>query len=199
MKKETLIIHTDTWAILQNLTNDQLGALFAGLMKHQRDENIPKMDNVTKMAFDFMAAQVDRDNEKYEAAIERRRAAGRAGAAARWQTHSTASGRIETNAVNSHTDTVTDTDTVTVTERYVSLGSLSDDELRDLREEYGDRADGLIEDVQAYYSTHGGFPGWSKAVAQFSRNQRRWGKAEARGGSKSLAEICAELGKEESV
>ena len=191
MKKETLIIHTDTWAILQNLTNDQLGALFAGLMKHQRDENIPKMDNVTKMAFDFMAAQVDRDNEKYEAAIERRRAAGRAGAAARWQTHSTASGRIETNAVNSHTDTVTDTDTVTVTERYVSLAALpplAPKDEAELRQIVGERADALIEDVRAYYTTHTGFPGWPIALAQFDRNQKRWGLAKAQT-AKSTADI----------
>ena len=193
MKKETLIIHTDTWSILQNLTNDQLGILFAGLMKHQRDENIPKMDNVTKMAFDFMAAQVDRDNEKYEAAIERRRAAGRAGAAARWQTHSTASGRINTDAIHSHTDT----DTVTDTERYVSLPSLSPRDEASLREVTGDRADALIEDVRRYYSTHPEkqFPGWPIALAQFDSNQRRWGRTNAKP-QKSIDEIAAEAFKD---
>ena len=191
MKKETLIIHTDTWSILQNLTNDQLGVLFAGLMKHQRDENVPKMDNVTKMAFDFMAAQVDRDNEKYEAAIERRRAAGRAGAAARWQGHTNGCERIRANAINGHTDTDTVTDTDTDTERYVSLAALpplSPKDEAELRQIVGDRADALIEDVRAYYSTHTGFPGWPIALAQFDRNQKRWGLAKAQT-AKSTADI----------
>ena len=196
MKKETLIIHTDTWSILQNLTNDQLGILFAGLMKHQRDENIPKMDNVTKMAFDFMAAQVDRDNEKYEAAIERRRAAGRAGAAARWQTHSTASGRIETDAIHSHTDTDTVTDTDTDTERYVSLAALpplSPKDEAELRQIVGERADSLIADVRGYYGAHPEkqFPGWPLALAQFDRNQKRWGRGEQ--ARKSLEDVAAEV------
>jgi len=174
MKKETLIIHTDAWDILKDLELDQLGKLFSALMKYQRGEELPKMDKVTKMAFDFMAAQVDRDNEKYEKAIERRREAGRRGAEARWQTH-------KSHAINSHTDTDTVTDTVTDTdtERYVSLASLSAAEGEELRLIYGERADQLIADVDNYYTTHPekAFPGWGTAVAQFDRNQKRWGRA----------------------
>ena len=186
MKKETLIIHTDTWSILKGLKDDQLGKLFTALMRYQREEDLPKMDNVTKMAFDFMAAQVDRDNEKYEQTIERRRAAGKAGASARWQTH-------KSHAINSHTDT----DTVTDTERYVSLApaalpSLSPDEEKKISLEYPEDAERLIEEVRLYYTNHRDkpFPGWFEAVKTFSHNQRRWGKTSApRGSLQSMQEI----------
>ena len=186
MKKETLIIHTDTWNILKGLKDDQLGKLFTALMRYQREEDLPKMDNVTKMAFDFMAAQVDRDNEKYEQTIERRRAAGKAGASARWQTH-------KSHAIDGHTDT----DTVTDTERYVSLApaalpSLSPDEGIKIHQEYPEDAERLIEEVRLYYTNHRDkpFPGWFEAVKTFSHNQRRWGKTTApRGSLQSMQEI----------
>ena len=200
MKKETLIIHTDTWNILKGLEPEQLGRLFWALMAHQREESLPKMDNVTKMAFDFMAAQVDRDNDKYEKAVERRRAAGRAGAAARWQTHANASEGKQTDAING----LTDTDTVTDTERYVSLAALPPLSPRDeasLREVAGDRADDLIADVRTYYETHKEkpFPGWPIALAQFDRNQKRWDKPK-RSKPKSIEELAAEVfGEEENA
>lgn len=200
MKKETLIIHTDTWSILKGLKDDQLGKLFTALMRYQREEDLPKMDNVTKMAFDFMAAQVDRDNEKYEQTIERRRAAGKAGASARWQTH-------KSHAINSHTDTdtVTDTDTDTDTERYVSLApaalpSLSPDEEIKIHQEYPEDAERLIEEVRLYYTNHRDkpFPGWFEAVKTFSHNQRRWGKTSApRGSLASMQEILDRVVPEE--
>lgn len=185
MKKETLIIHTDAWNILKGLEDNQLGRLFAALMRYQREEDIPKMDNVTKMAFDFMAAQVDRDNDKYERTVEKRRAA----ANARWGKQK---GDMHMHNLQCHTDTDTETvtDAVTDTERYVSLASLSPQAEAELREIYGDRADGLIADVQAHYSAHPEkqFPGWAVAVAQFDRNQARWGRAQA---PKNEADIMA--------
>ena len=196
MRKETLIIHTDTWEILKGLPKEQLGTLFTALMKFQRDEDLPKMDGVTKMAFDFMAAQVTRDNEKYMQTVERRRAAGKAGAAARWQTHSNAYEGMRKDAIHSHTDTDTDTDTDTVTERYVSLGSLSPETEAELRDKYGDRADALMEDVRQYYTAHSDkrFPGWKSAMAQFDRNQKRWGRSDVNArGEKSIEEIAAEV------
>lgn len=192
MRKETLIIHTDTWSILKGLNDEQLGKLFGALMKYQREEDLPKMDNVTKMAFDFMAAQVDRDNEKYERTVEKRRAA----ANARWAKQSDS---MHMHNLQCHTDTVTvtDTDTVTDTERYVSLPSLSPRDEASLRQVAGDRADALIEDVQRYYSTHPDkrFPGWPVALAQFDSNQRRWGRGNAKP-QKSIDEIAAEAFKD---
>lgn len=183
-----MIIHTDTWNILKGLEDVQLGRLFGALMKYQREEDLPKMDNVTKMAFDFMAAQVDRDNEKYERTVEKRRAA----ANARWGKQT---GNMQMHNLQCHTDTDTVTDTVTDTdtERYVSLPSLSPRDEASLREVAGERADALIEDVRAYYMAHPEkpFPGWPIALAQFDRNQKRWGRGAAKP-QKSFEEIAAE-------
>lgn len=62
-----------------------------------------------------------------------------------------------------------------------------------MRSVAGDRADGLIEDVRAYYTSHPekSFPGWPIALAQFDRNQRRWNKAGPKK-AKSLEELAAE-------
>lgn len=187
MKKETLIIHTNAWPILKGLEDVQLGKLFAALMRYQRDEDVPKMDSVTKMAFDFMAAQVDRDNDKYEQTVERRRAAGKAGASARWQTH-------KSHAINSHNDNDNVNDNVNDNdnERYVSLPSLSPEEEEEIGLEYPEDGERLIEEVRLYYTSHRDkpFPGWTEAVKTFSHNQRRWGKNTApRGTLASMQEI----------
>lgn len=186
MTKETLIIHTDTWNILKGLEDVQLGKLFAALMTYQRGEDLPKMDNITRMAFDFMAAQVDRDNEKYERTVEKRRAA----ANARWGKQN---GNMQMHNLQCHTDTDTDTDTVTDTdtERYVSLPSLSLEDREKICRTYQD-AEALIEQVKVYYTNHRDrpFPGWADAVKLFNHNQMRWGKNTAqRGTLQSMQEI----------
>ena len=64
-------------------------------------------------------------------------------------------------------------------EALAPLPPLSRKDEDSLREVAGERADGLIEDVRRYYSTHldKQFPGWPIALAQFDSNQRRWGAA----------------------
>ena len=55
-----------------------------------------------------------------------------------------------------------------------------------------EQIDALIEDVRTYYTAHPEkpFPGWPAAVAQFERNQKRWGKTSApRGSLQSMQEI----------
>ena len=72
-----------------------------------------------------------------------------------------------------------------------------DDELQSL---YGEKADALIEDVRTYYTAHPEkpFPGWPAAVAQFERNQKRWGKTSApRGSLQSMQEILDRVVPEE--
>lgn len=193
--KDSFILHTDAWDNIKDLSNEQLGLLLKALMLNQRGEQLPEMDQVTRMAYKFISAQITRDNEKYDKAVERRREAGKRGAEARWQTH-------KSHAIDSHTDTETDTDTVTVTdtdtERYVSLAALpplspGDEAL--LRKTSGDeRADALIGDVRNYYTAHPEkhFPGWPIALAQFDANQKRWGTA-GRKKQKSIDEIIEEM------
>ena len=71
--------------------------------------------------------------------------------------------------------------------------SPKDEEL--LRSSAGDRADGLIADVRTYYETHPDkrFPGWPVALAQFDRNQQRWGKAETPKRKKTTEELAEQV------
>lgn len=184
MKKETIIIHTADYDNIEDLDNEQLGILFRALILSQRGADLPKMDKQTKMAFKFMAAQIDRDNEKYNAIVEKRRAA----AQKRWNKGDD----MQMHNLQSHSvsDSVSDSVSVSDSERYVSLPSLSPEEVEYLRFEYGDRTDGLIDDVQTYYEQNPSktFPGWFTAIAQFDRNQQRWGRTSA---PKNIDQIMA--------
>lgn len=175
--KESFILHTDAWPAIQRLTREQQGDLLAAIMRYQVGEELPHMDSVTAMAFEFIRAQMDRDNEKYDKIVEKRREAGRRSAEARSKSQ-----QVLTSVNHTDTDNVNVNDTDTDNERYVSLAALPPLSRKDeesLREAAGDRADGLIEDVKRYYGTHPEkrFPGWPVALAQFDSNQRRWGAA----------------------
>ena len=193
MPKETFVIHTADLEKIEDLTLEELGTLFLALMRNQRGEELPEMNKSTVMAFRFMSAQIERDNEKYEAIVEKRRAA----AQKRWnkddnmQMHNLQSHSVSDS--DSVSDSVSDSDS----ERYISvslaaLPSLSPDEGIKIHQEYPEDAERLIEEVRLYYTNHRDkpFPGWFEAVKTFSHNQRRWGKTTApRGSLQSMQEI----------
>lgn len=182
--KESFILHTDALQAIEKLNMNQRGLLFTALMKYQSDQELPELDAVTDMAFEFIRAQMDRDNEKYDRIIEKRREAGRKSAEAR-------KNQQVLTSVN-HTDTVTDT--VTDTDINISL-NMPDGMAEELRRLYGDRVDGLIEDVRRYYTTHRekAFPGWEIAIAQFNSNQARWNAGKIKKKQKSIEELAAEV------
>lgn len=111
MQKETFIVHADAWTTIQKLNLEQRGALLSALMCKQLGEPLPEMDAATDMAFSFMAAQIDRDNDRYEDIAEKRRNA----ANARWNMQ-----KMQMHVLHYDTDTVTDTDTDTDKSIYVS-------------------------------------------------------------------------------
>lgn len=193
MPKETFVIHTADLENIEDLSLEELGTLFLALMRNQRGEELPEMNKSTVMAFRFMSAQIERDNEKYEAIVEKRRAA----AQKRWNKGDD----MQMHNLHSHSvsDSVSDSVSVSDSERYVSLEpaalpSLSPEEKEKIDVEFGDQAAALIGDVESYYKAHTKkpFPGWYEAVRTFSHNQKRWGTT-ARGSTQSAAEIAADL------
>lgn len=74
--KNTFIIYTDWIKQIEILSMEQRGVLFTALMRYQRGEDLPEMDGVVNMAFSFICADMERNNAKYEAICEKRRAAG---------------------------------------------------------------------------------------------------------------------------
>ena len=198
--KDSFILHTDAWENIKDLTNEQLGLLLKALMLNQRGEALPEIDQVTRMAYKFIVAQINRDNEKYDKIVEKRKAAGKKGAEARWDGKNGKCQQVMANDGHTDTDTVTDTDTDTDRDKslWAALPPLSPGDEALLRRSSGDeRADALIGDVRNYYTAHPEkrFPGWPIALAQFDANQKRWGTAN-KPRQKTDAEIIAEMEKE---
>lgn len=199
MSKEAFIIHTDTWPAIKTLSAEQKGTLFEALICHQIGEPEPKMDVQTQMAFMFMAAQMDRDNEKYEKVSEKRRDA----ANARWSKQKMQMHNLhydtDTETVTD-TDTDTETDTDTDTEAPVALPDLSLQERQLLDQEFGQgRVDELIDEVNLWAINHGQMiKNLPAMVRQFAKNQQRWGGRPARR-EKTIEEIAAEVFKDMEV
>lgn len=74
--KNTFILYTDWMKQLEILSMEQRGILFTAIMCYQREEALPDMDGVVNMAFSFICADMERNNAKYEAICEKRKAAG---------------------------------------------------------------------------------------------------------------------------
>ena len=79
MNKNSFLLYTDYLEHIQDLSLEQIGSLFIAIMKYQKEEELPELDAVTKMAFNFIRSQLDKDNEKYVETSERRREAGKLG------------------------------------------------------------------------------------------------------------------------
>lgn len=92
--KESFVLYTSQYEAVAELSTAQKGELFDALFQYVKTGEEPNFsDRETKMAFNFMRIQIDRDNAKYEEVCERRRAAGRKGGRPRKQVDSE-----ETNA-----------------------------------------------------------------------------------------------------
>lgn len=78
-QKNNFILYTDYFEQIQMLNVEQRGVLLTALMCYQLDEDLPKMDAITKMCYSFISADVRRNNEKYEETIQKRRDSGSKG------------------------------------------------------------------------------------------------------------------------
>lgn len=175
--KDTFIIHTADLESLDGLSMEELGVLFLALMRSQREEPLPEMNRATRMAYRFMAAQIDRDNEKYQEIVEKRKAAARA----RWdkqkdsmQMHKVQSLSVSDSVSVSVSDSVSE-----YSSNIKSLSNMPDGMEAELESVYGESSEALKADVRRYYEAHPekSFPGWPVAMAQFASNQKRWGKS----------------------
>lgn len=58
---------------------EQSGSLFLAILRYQSEKELPQMDAATKMAFNFIRSQLDKDNQKWMETVEKRREAGKLG------------------------------------------------------------------------------------------------------------------------
>ena len=76
--RNSFVMYTEWLEQIEILTVTQRGTLFSAIIRYAAAQDLPEMDPVTKMAFSFIRAQIDRDAAKYEEIIEKRRQAGKA-------------------------------------------------------------------------------------------------------------------------
>lgn len=131
------IVYGDTKALADELTDEQLGQLFRGMLSYFVEGKTPKFSGVLKFAFIPIKQQMDRDAIKYDKRCEK----NRANANKRWQSDANAYNRMQSDAIDANTNTKTNkdtkTDTGTNTESVPDAGLLSFDLIQYLNEKTG--------------------------------------------------------------
>lgn len=64
--RETVVLSTTHMAQLKKLTAEQRGDLMLAIMSYQTGEDIPEMDILTELVFDFFKEDIDAHNAKYD-------------------------------------------------------------------------------------------------------------------------------------
>lgn len=127
-RKKSFVLYTDYLEHIGLLGMEQRGILFTAILSYVNGIALPGMDNAVSMAFSFIKSALDRDGEKYQAILEKRRLAGSIGGSvrARNQSEANASFAKQTianvadtdndNEPDNETETANAIDTVPVTE-----------------------------------------------------------------------------------
>ena len=72
-EQKGFIVYGDTKALADELTDEQLGQLFRGMLNYFTEGKAPKFTGVLKFAFIPIKQQMDRDKEKYDSKCEKNR------------------------------------------------------------------------------------------------------------------------------
>lgn len=78
MRRESFILHCNSLSILEDLNNQQIAELFKAIRDYNNGEE-PKLEGVMRVVFAPFKNQFDRDNEKYQAVVERNKNNGKLG------------------------------------------------------------------------------------------------------------------------
>lgn len=108
------IVYKDIHAVVDELTDEQAGKLFRGMIKYFADGTEPKFEGILKFVFIPIKQQMDRDAEKYSEKCEK----NRENVKIRWEKakNTNVSERIRSDTNYTDTDTDKDTDTNTDTD-----------------------------------------------------------------------------------
>ena len=79
--KKSFIVYCDIKETLDELTDEQAGKLFKGMVHYSDDGTEPNFDTILKFVFIPIRQQMDRDNEKWTGIKEARSRAGKLGGA----------------------------------------------------------------------------------------------------------------------
>lgn len=106
-EQKGFIVYKDLHAVVDELTDEQAGQLFKGMIAYSADGTEPKFDGILKFVFIPIKQQMDRDSDKYGEKCEKMRA----NANKRWQDNANASKSNQLDANNANTKTNTNTNT----------------------------------------------------------------------------------------
>lgn len=128
-EQKGFIVYKDLHAVVDELTDEQAGQLFKGMIAYSADGTEPKFDGVLKFVFIPIKQQMDRDSDKYDEKCEKMRA----NAHKRWQSNANASKSTQLDANNANTNTNTDTDTKTNTDTKTTTTTNTDTNVAERR------------------------------------------------------------------
>ena len=77
--KNSFVMYTDYMEQINLLNMEQRGMLFTAIMQYASGETLLEMDGMTAMAFSFIKSRMDKDFEKYQQTVEKRKEAGKLG------------------------------------------------------------------------------------------------------------------------
>lgn len=78
-EKKSFLLYISSFKQIRKLTQEQKGVLLDAIMNFQEGVPLPDMDPLVDMCFGFIADDMQRDAEKYEEIVEKRRESGRKG------------------------------------------------------------------------------------------------------------------------
>lgn len=70
---ESFILYTSYYALIEGLTDEQLGQLTRAIFLYTRDGRVIELDPVVRMAFVFIKDNIERNQDKYQAKCEKNR------------------------------------------------------------------------------------------------------------------------------
>ena len=125
MESKGFVVYGDIEAVLNELTDDQVGQLFRGMVSYHNTGKAPELSGILKFVFIPIRQQMDRNVEKYTEKSEKMRENARK----RWQGSQGSVMQLHANDANTITNTITKTITNTMQNAIASpdgdLSSLS--------------------------------------------------------------------------
>lgn len=105
-EKNSFVVYTDIKETLDELTDEQVAALFRGMVEYQLTGKDPKFSGTLKLAFIPIRQQMDRDNTKWEQTKQKRAVSGRKGGIRSGEVRREKAEANEANASNELTDNI---------------------------------------------------------------------------------------------
>ena len=106
---KSFLVYDDIEAVLDELTDEQVGKLFRGMVSYHSSGDDPEFTGILKYVFIPIRQTMDRNAEKYRTICEKNRENGRLGGRQTNRTQANGSDRNQPKAIKANTDSDSDT------------------------------------------------------------------------------------------